>query len=526
MIKAWKLVGVLTVLALILSLGMVTVPMSGTVKAAPGDLYVDDDGECGHLTPCYKLIQDAINEAKEGSTIIVYPGTYNECLVIDGKKSLTIQSLEKGNASIDVQKLGCDAIQIGGVKEAVDGVVIDGFTICNASEEGNGICVIDGSDLDVTNNEIRDCGTGISLVLPHDGHVISNVLVESNHFEGNHNGIKWGSGSNIVIRNNTFINYNIGIYIKMMTEPLDVFQVTDNDLIGGKDTQGILWTHEKGGKGEGGTIPVIRYNNIYGNLEYGARNKAGGVMDATHNWWGHPSGPYHSPPLPCNPYGQGDAVSDGVNFEPWLLSEWVTTDTVHTKTDLLPKENKSVDIPGVVEAIAEIGNGIVTVGQYVENPGTEAFYSHVGEYVDVHITEVKMADSEKYDMEKLLINIFYDEGDLPEGTSESSLMMYWWNGSGWQPCSDAGVNTADDFIWAIITVDTQPGLSDLTGTPFACRRYQGGGVDGEGRSSVGVGGEVYRVNRMSVLAPWLSLALIVVIGGSILVMRRRTSRQE
>ena len=91
MIKAWKLVGVLTVLALILSLGMVTVPMSGTVKAAPSILYVDDDGDCAHLTPCYKLIQDAIKATEGDSTTIVYPGTYNECLVIYGKKSPGIE---------------------------------------------------------------------------------------------------------------------------------------------------------------------------------------------------------------------------------------------------------------------------------------------------------------------------------------------------------------------------------------------------------------------------------------------------
>ncbi len=36
-----------------------------------------------------------------------------------------------------------------------------------------------------------------------------------------------------------------------------------------------------------------------------------------------------------------------------------------------------------------------------------------------------------------------------------------------------------------------------------------------------VGGEVYPINKAGVLAPWLGLALLLAIGGGILVIRRR-----
>ncbi len=39
-----------------------------------------------------------------------------------------------------------------------------------------------------------------------------------------------------------------------------------------------------------------------------------------------------------------------------------------------------------------------------------------------------------------------------------------------------------------------------------------------------VGGEAYPINKVNVLVPWLILALIIVTGGSVLVLRRRTSR--
>lgn len=38
-------------------------------------------------------------------------------------------------------------------------------------------------------------------------------------------------------------------------------------------------------------------------------------VNATDNWWGNASGPYHST---TNPNGTGNAVSDNVLYEPWL----------------------------------------------------------------------------------------------------------------------------------------------------------------------------------------------------------------
>jgi len=62
--------------------------------------------------------------------------------------------------------------------------------------------------------------------------------------------------------------------------------------------------------------PAIVNNQIYSNA-FGVRNtNPGTVVDARHNWWGHPSGPQHT----SNPPGVGNAVSDGVLFDPWLLN--------------------------------------------------------------------------------------------------------------------------------------------------------------------------------------------------------------
>ena len=65
------------------------------------------------------------------------------------------------------------------------------------------------------------------------------------------------------------------------------------------------------------SAPQIHFNNIEGNAECGVHNETPDTqVDATENWWGDVSGPFH-PDL--NPTGQGNCVSDGVIFDPWLL---------------------------------------------------------------------------------------------------------------------------------------------------------------------------------------------------------------
>lgn len=54
-------------------------------------LYVNTDGLCGDKTPCYDSIQEAINAASTGAVILIAQGTYDESLVLDESKALTLQ---------------------------------------------------------------------------------------------------------------------------------------------------------------------------------------------------------------------------------------------------------------------------------------------------------------------------------------------------------------------------------------------------------------------------------------------------
>jgi len=83
-------------------------------------------------------------------------------------------------------------------------------------------------------------------------------------------------------------------------------------------THSTLINNYNGVTANGASNPVINYCDIYQNGNLGVNNvNKSFVIDATYNWWGDNSGPKNAT---SNPAGTGQAVSDGVNFNPWLGS--------------------------------------------------------------------------------------------------------------------------------------------------------------------------------------------------------------
>jgi len=124
--------------------------------------YVDDDGVCGGRKPCYPHPQDAVNSAKPGDTIRVYPGTYgsrftdcSDCYSPNDKVApalivyrdrLTIEAVDRNPARtvieathdywsnpIAVQNSTAGAVNSVAAPNAVSiiasGVVLKGFTV-------------------------------------------------------------------------------------------------------------------------------------------------------------------------------------------------------------------------------------------------------------------------------------------------------------------------------------------------------------------------------------------------------------
>ena len=163
------------------------------------------------------------------------------------------------------------------------------------------------------------------------------------------------------------------------------------------------------------------------------------------------------------------------------------------------------------EAASEVekeGNGTptITIAKYGGNPGS-GFSGDIGSYIDVHI------DSSD-NVSCITIKLYYSQAEIDAlGIKESTLRMRWWNGESWIYCSDKGVDTLNNYIWANVTDISTPNLDQLIGTSFS--------ASGESYPAPAVGGQVYPINKLRILALWIGLATLLVGSVSWFTLRRR-----
>ncbi|MFH1242584.1 MAG: DUF1566 domain-containing protein [Pseudomonadota bacterium] len=87
-------------------------------------LYVSISGDCGDKTPCYTFIQNAIDEAATGSGILIAQGTYDESIVLDESKALTLQGGWDSTFTTQSSYTTVNSITISNGTIAVDKLVI------------------------------------------------------------------------------------------------------------------------------------------------------------------------------------------------------------------------------------------------------------------------------------------------------------------------------------------------------------------------------------------------------------------
>ncbi len=124
----------------------------------------------------------------------------------------------------------------------------------------------------------------------------------------------WGWGIRLIDIHNTTIynnytieNYEDGIYLEASDNiPIEGNFIVENGYSG---VSGGIYLDPTS------TNITANENVICGNIAYGVNNTTGVLLDAEGNWWGDNSGPYHPT---TNPGGVGDAVSDNVDYDPWL----------------------------------------------------------------------------------------------------------------------------------------------------------------------------------------------------------------
>ena len=233
---------------------------------------------------------------------------------------------------------------------------------------------------------------------------------------------------------------------------------------------------------------AANFNNINENTGYGIQVVGtptnGFELNAENNWWGAGDGPGGIGP------GSGDAVSDNVDYDPWLgaepaevVSEAVSGSGTITDTAI-----------GGQITISGTGNHTITTVTYTENPCCSCPFSNEGCYYDIHLDNTDGVTSLAVEFCPAL------EGEI----------ISYWDGAGWVAASNQVY--ADGCITVTITDETVPSLSELTGTPF-----------GQGFLSP-VGGEVYPVNSTGIVLPWVLLGMAAITGSGLFILRRRKTK--
>jgi hypothetical protein len=407
-----KLFSILFALVLVVSLGLT---IGTSVAADPGTTYYvsttgsDDTGDGSYSNP-WKTIQHAVGQVASGDTIMVATGAYDAFTVAD-KANINIISTE--GATVTTANTACNyslglelpvcvwvmAMVEDSININIEGIDFDGTAIID-KEAVIGILYLDStgriSDLTVENVVGNTSGAGVAIIGDVDT-------------------------STVEMTGSTISNNEIGI-----------------------------WVHDD-------SILEAHFNNIVGN-EDGLWNYSGDTVDATHNWWGDASGPYHET---LNPDGMGDDIDDiynDVDFEPWLEAG-----VVAAKTETVTNGTVDAKVEADTEVVVD-GTATVTVARYEDNPGGDppTGFSSLGKYFDVYVPDTEAVT-------EIEIRLYYTDAEV-ESADEEYLGLRWWNGTEWEPFSDRGVNTTSTngysgYIWAKITDGTTPSLADLHGMP-------------------------------------------------------------
>jgi nitrous oxidase accessory protein NosD len=264
-------------------------------------------------------IQDAINAANAGDTILVNAGTYNENIVID--KSLTLIGNSKTTTIIKPEANATNWILIQSTGVNIKNFTFDGegFSIRSGIRtQGSGSitnCIIKnihqakylgfgisfdynvtGQDWQITGNEFHN----IERVGVWIGGQGNKATISGNIIEGNGEGDWVGYGIEVEMSAVAYIEDNhisgykgvassdgsesAAIMITSYFGPNPKAYITGNTLT--DNTTGILVGYEEGDT----SFITANNNNISGN-KYGIVNLTPHILDVTNNWWGSNAGP-------------------------------------------------------------------------------------------------------------------------------------------------------------------------------------------------------------------------------------------
>ncbi|WMW22977.1 NosD domain-containing protein [Methanolobus mangrovi] len=180
------------VMALFLFLLIVNISAAATIT-------VDDDPGKDYTT-----IQEAINAANDTDTILVYPGTYIENVMVNRSVSITSQSGNPDDTIVEAADGFDNAFNV-----TIGDVLIMGFNITGVDVGPScGVYVSDVENVRIVNNHLMDNPSGIRFNATSNSNITNNYIYSSGF-----DGILLYYASNNVIVNNVIIESGNGIYL-------------------------------------------------------------------------------------------------------------------------------------------------------------------------------------------------------------------------------------------------------------------------------------------------------------------------
>ena len=264
-------------------------------------IYVDDDFIDDPVNHKWNAIQEGVDDANEGDTIIVKNGIYIENVEVN-KTHLTIRS-ESGAEGTIVQAAEPDVNPhaIYAFKVSADHVTINGFTIKGFIGEGSGIYLRIANYCNIFDNIISNSQGGIYLLNSSNNILTGNIIL--NNFVGvrlcsssnnaltnnitsnNNDGIMLYSSSdnNILVNNIANSNHRQGIYLQFSDENT----LTDNDT--SNNDYGIRLDSSSNNILTGNTINSNRQYGIYLSFSNDNIIYLNNFIDNTYNFYSYKS---------------------------------------------------------------------------------------------------------------------------------------------------------------------------------------------------------------------------------------------
>lgn len=219
----------------------------------------------------YTMIQEAINNADDGDTILVYSGVFSENVIVN--RSVSIKS-NSGNPDDTIIQAANSEEHVFNVTK--DNVTISGFKITGACDfvrsSVAGICLEGVNKNIISNNKLSQNVVGIDLQSSHNNvlknntaydnergisltNSNSNNLINNDAFNNRFGIYFWGSKNNILSDNNVSLSEEDGIWI----EDGSGNNTLSNNTVSNSDGSGIFLT-------ESSNNNIIESNSVTSNF--------------------------------------------------------------------------------------------------------------------------------------------------------------------------------------------------------------------------------------------------------------------